>query len=741
MHSENSVGTAGSVFLGSGIKTSLPPALLAVVLAIVPLFSAAQTAVSTYHADTARGGAISSETLLTPANVNSKEFGKLFSYSVDGFVVGQPLYVSNVQIPGSGVHNVVYVATAHDSVFAFDADNPGSGAPLWQTSFLNPAGGVTTVPISEQGCKNTGFTEIGVMSTPVIDPATGTLYVTAKTREVSGSVVSHFFRLHALDITTGQEKFGGPAIISGSVLSSSGSTVTFTPLPQFQRPALLLSNGVLEIAFGSNGCDLNAQGWLFAYDSGATSGILQQLAIFNASPNTSFGASIWQSGNGPAADSAGNVFFATANGAFDFSTGGPDLGDSVLKINYSSGILSVGDYFTPDNQSVMAAKDLDLGSGGVLLLPTQPGSYPNLLVAGGKTGTIYLVDRDNLGQYNSGSNQNVQTLTGAVGPIYSSPVYWNNTVYYAANNDLIKGFGLSLNNLGWSALSTTPAITSASKVAVAGVPAISSNGLSNGILWVPLSPSSPYLAAYDATTLLQLYNSSQVSGRDTLGSVAHFVIPLPANGKVYVGTKTQLVAYGLFPFLSAAGGNRQSGTVGTPLPVLLSVQAFNSSGAGVAGVDVSFSDGSKGGTFNPQNAVTDNTGTATTAYTLPAKPQSLTITASASGYLQTSLTATAVAGPPTGIGPVSGQNQSGTAGTQLLNPIVVRLRDANNNNVPGLPVSFSDNGAGGSFSANPVTTGTNGQASVFYTLPPVAEKVTITASYSTLKVNVTEFSH
>lgn len=736
MNSRKLVGRVRRWF-GATIKTSLPSALLAVAFGVVPLFSAAQTPVLTYHGDNSRSGAVTSETLLTPANVNSKQFGKLFPpYTVDGFIVGQPLYLPNVQIPASGVHNVVYVATQHDSVFAFDADNPGSGAPLWQTSFINPANGVTTVPISVQGCKNTGYTEVGIMGTPVIDTVTGTLYVVAKTL-VSGSAV---FQLHALDVTTGLDKFGGPTTISGSVLSTSGNTVTFNPLPQFQRPALLLNNGVLEIGFGSNGCDLNAQGWLLAYDSGVSSGMLQQLAVFNASPNTTYGASIWQSGIGPAADSEGNVFFATANGTFDFYTGGPDLGDSVLKMSYSSGTLGVEDYFTPYNQSVMAAKDLDLGSGGVLLLPTQPGSDPNLLVAGGKTGTIYLVDRDNLGQYNSGSNQNLQTLAGAVGPIYSSPVYWNNTVYYAANNDLIKGFGLSLNNLGWSALSTTPTITSAIKVAAAGVPAISSNGLSSGILWVPLNPSNPYLAAYDATTLLQLYNSSQVSGRDTLGGVAHFVTPLIANGKVYVGTKTQLVAYGIFPFLSTTGGNRQSGIVGTTLPVPLSVQAVNSSGIGVAGVGVSFSDGGKGGTFNPQNATTDNTGTATTVYTLPAKPQSLTITALASGYLQTSFSATAVVGPPTGIGPVSGQNQYGPAGTQLPNPIVVRLRDHNNNSVPGLPVSFSDSGAGGSFSANPVTTGANGQASVFYTLPPVAKKVTITASYSTLKVNITENS-
>jgi hypothetical protein len=730
---------ARAALLCRRVRSSLP-LLLAGALMCLPLLSEAQTPITTYHADNSRSGTVSTETLLNPGNVNSKQFGKLFTHSVDGFIVGQPLYLPGVQIPGSGSHNVVYVATAHDSVFAFDADSLGSGAPLWQVSFINPAAGVTTVPIAQQGCPHTGFTEIGVMGTPVIDTTTGTLFVVAKTMEVSGSVVNYVFRVHALDVTTGVEKFDGPATISGSVLASSGSTVTFTPLEQFQRPALLLSNGVVQIAFGSNGCDLNAQGWLFAFDAGETSGRLQQLAIFNTSPNVSYGASIWQSGNGPAADSQGNLFYATANGAFDFFTGGLDLGDSVVKMGYSGGTLSVEDYFTPDNQAIMAAKDLDLGSGGVLLLPTQPGNDPNVLVAGGKTGTVYLVDRDDLGQYNPGSNQNLQTLTTAVGPIYTTALYWNNTVYFAANNDSVKGFGLGLTNAGWAGLSATPAITSATKVAVAGVPAISANGLSDGILWVPLNPSNTFLAAYDATNLVQIYTSAQVASRDALGALAHFATPLPANGKVYVGTKSQLVVYGLFPFLSAISGNQQSGTVGTTLPTLLSLETVNSSGVGVAGVSVAFGDGGKGGTFNPPTAVTNSAGVATTAYTLPTKPLTLTLTATASGYLPTSLKATSVVGRPTGIGPVSGQGQSGLPGQPLANPVIVRLRDVYNNNVPGLPVSFTDNGAGGSFSANPVTTGSNGQASVVYTLPPVAKKVTITASYSTLKVNLTETS-
>jgi hypothetical protein len=686
-----------------------------------------------YHGDASRQGQVTNETLLTTANVTSKRFGKLFSYDVDGFVVAQPLYVPNVSIPGMGTHNVVYVATQHDSIYAFDADVPGGGLPLWQVSFINPAAGVTTVPKSEQLCAGTGFTEMGIIGTPVIDATTGTLYVSVKTREVLGTNESYFHRVHALDITTGQEKFNGPVVISGSFIAPNGHIISFDPLPQSQRPGLLLQNGTLYIAYGSNGCDLKAHGWVFAFDAGATSGTLQQLAFFNTSPDETYGASIWESGTGLAADADGNIFFSTANGQFTPNDG--DFGDTVLKIAFNGVLLNWLDYFTPYDQSTMQAQDLDLGSGGVILLPDQPGTHPHLLVAAGKTGTIYLVDRDNMGQFNPNDNsQIVQSLPGAIGPFFSSPVYWNDMVYFLSYSDAIKGFALN-NGL----LSLTPTIVS-KKIPVIGIPNISANGTTNGILWIVRAPSGPMLSAFNASTLTEIYNTNMVSARDALGSAAHFVTPTIVNGKVYVGTQTQLVAYGLFPFLSVAGGNGQTETAGSALPVAFSVQALNSLGAGVPGVSISFSDGGKGGSFTNPTAVTDYTGTAVTNYTAPAKAGSVTVTATAGGYVNTTLGVSVQPGPPAGITVTSGNAQSGTVGTTLPLPIVVRVRDAYNNGVPGIPVNFADGGVGGSFSANPVTTGSAGTATVSYTLPTVARSITVKATYSTLSVNIGEKS-
>jgi hypothetical protein len=714
----------------------LCPTLALLAAALHPFPSSAQTPVLTYHGDATRSGLYDTETLLTPANVNSTQFGKLFSYPVDGMVDNQPLYVPNVSIAG-GTHNVVYVTTQHDSVFAFDADNPGSGAPLWQTSFINPSGGITTVPIGDEGCSFVGFTEIGIMGTPVINlttggsTATGTLYVVAKTKEVTGTTTNYVFRLHALDITTGLEQFGGPVVISASIIAPDGSTVNFTPLSQFQRSALLLQNDVVYVAFGSNGCDMNATGWLFAMDSGIASGVLQQLTVFDTAPDQAWGDSIWMSGGGPAGDGNGNVFLATANGVFDFNTGGPDLGDSILQFNYSSGALQLEDYFTPYNQDYMGDNDKDLGSGGVMLLPTQPGPNPNLLVQGGKVGAIYLVNRNagSMGGYNPTLNSCLQSLLGALGPLFSTPTYWNNTVYFTAYNDYIKGF--SLNN---GLLSTSPTVAT-NRTYSGSSSFISANGSTNGILWAVFGPTEPALYAFDATSLIELYNSTEDKSRDTLGPVVHFVPSVVANGKLYIGTASTsngsaLLAYGLLPNLTPTGGNNQSGTVGTQLPVTLTVQAVNSLGVGVPGVTVNFSGGA-GGTFSNPSSVTDSTGTVYTAFTLPNKAQTLTLVAAATGYVSTTLTEVAAPGPPVSIGAVSGANQTATAGSPLPAPIVMKLKDQYGNGVPGLPVTFTG-GAGGSFSANPVTTSSTGTATVSYTLPRKAETVNITASYSTL---------
>jgi hypothetical protein len=723
---------------GLQVFRAVLPALLIALATLISTFSSAQVSVLTYHGDNNRSGMVN-ETLLTPNNVNFKQFGKLFTYSVDGFVVAQPLYVPNVSIPGQGTHNVVYVVTQHDSVFAFDADTPAS-VPLWEVSLIPP--GWTTVPISVSKCPDVGYTEIGIMGTPVIDPATGTLFVSAKAMQ--GSTTEQ--TVHALDITTGQEKFNGPVSITASLTAPNGDSVAFKPLQQFQRPALLLSHGIVYVAFGSNGCDTGAWGWLFAIDAGETSGRVQQLAYYNTAPDAAFGASIWQSGSGPAADSEGNVFLMTANGLFDFSTGKPDLGDSFLELNYSSNTLTLENYFTPWDQSNMKTNDLDLGSGGVLLIPTsEPGLFPNLLIGAGKTGTIYLLNRDNLGGYVPGNAnpQAVQWLQAAVGPMFSTPVYWNSTngqmVYFGPNKGALQAFSLALDTPN-NEMQLTSAFSSG-KVGVAGVPTLSANGENDGLLWITLNATSPILASYDATNLVELYSSNQAPTRDGLGShLPHFITPMVANGKVYVGTQSNVAVYGLLPFLSTTGGGTQSCTVGANLPLPITVQAVNSLGVGVVGVTVNFNDGGKGGTPNPTNAITNSSGTATTVYTCPQKAQMVTITASSTGYISAVIKETAVAGAPTAIAVVSGGGQTGTHGKPLPLPIVAKLHDLYMNAVPGIPVTFTATPSGGSFSpSTPVMTGANGEASVTYTCPATPGSVKITASYSTLTpANVNE---
>ena len=504
----------------------------------------------TYHIDNFRTGSNPNETVLAPSNVNFNQFGKLLSYTLDGQTLATPLYVPNVTIPGNGAHNVVYVATEHDSVYAFDADGLIS-APLWHTSFINPAAGITTEPSADsEGPGDTGDIEPehGITGTPVIDPSSGTLYVIAKTKEVSGSTTNYFYRLHALDITTGSEKLGGPIVIQAS---------GFVPLPENQRPGLLLSNGVVYVGFGSHGDNLPWHGWMFGYNAAN----LQQTVAYNTTPTGSFGGGgIWQSGGAPAVDASGYLYFATGNGDFD---GTSNFSDSILKLSPAG---SITDFFTPFDQSNMSALDLDLGSAGPVLLVDQPtGPFYHLLVSAGKGGTIYVVDRDNMGQYNgSNNNQIVQSLPNVltVGtPGYdhgnfSAPVFFNGTVYYAAVSDFIKA-------LQWSngLLSTSPVSQSTSTFGYPGAAmAVSANGTANAILWTvervgdtgngkgPLLPG--VLHAFDATNLTtEFYNSNQAPGsRDSLTIAAKFNPPLVANGRVYVATQDgYLTIYGLLP--------------------------------------------------------------------------------------------------------------------------------------------------------------------------------------------------
>lgn len=688
----------------------------------------AQVNILTNKMDNSRTGQNISETLLTLSNVNSTQFGKLATFNVDGYVQAQPLYMSGLTINGV-TRNVVFVATMNNSIYAIDAD---TDAQLWQVN-LGPA-----VISSQEGCSGvTGFNQIGILSTPVIDPTTNTIYVTSKTFV---STTASAYALHALDLTTGLEKFGGPVSIAATV-----GTLTFTPLKQIQRPGLLLSNGTLYIGFGSNGCDFNARGWLFAYSSN----LQQQLAVMTTQPDNSYGSSIWQGGVGPAADSNGNVYLSTANGEFNFSA--LDLGDSVLKLSLGTNSFVVDDYFTPFDQANMAANDTDLGSGGVTLLPLQAGSStPDLLVTSGKDEDIYLINTATLGEYNpTGNTQIPQYLpTALAGEFFGNPIFWNNsgsgtngTVYFLAHQDYLRAFSLTVNSSGNSVL--TPIAQTTGKLTTIGLPVVSSNGANNGIVWLVRNVKNvPLMSAYDATHLFLIYDSSMAAGgRDTLGTIGHFATPIVANGKLYAGTQTQLVTYGLFPQINDTAGNGQTGNAGSTLPVPLTVVASNPyTGAPISGVTVTFSDGGKKGTFSNPTAVTDGNGQASTTYTLPNLPQTLTLTVTAAGYAPATFTEQDNIGPVATLSLVSGSKQTGTVGTTLPLPIVVKAKDAVGNLVPNASVSFTD-GLGGTFSPNPAITGSNGQATTTYTLPTVAKAaITVTATSGTASIRITEAS-
>jgi hypothetical protein len=488
----------------------------------------AQVPVTTWHFDNAHSGANTNEMILTPQNANRLSFGKLFTQSVDGAVTGQALYLPSVTIPNLGVHNVVYVATMHNSVYAFDADSAtgANSSPLWHTSFLSA--GVTPVPVALQRCGGTTFwTEVGIVSTPVIDPVAGTIYVVAKTYEHS----SYVHRLHALDVTTGKEKAGSPVVIAASY-QFGGVNNLFADKMQVNRPALLLANGILYIAFGSNGCRSGLeQGWVLAYN--ATT--LAAVGAFDVEPSKS-AAAIWQRGGGLSADSEGYIYGATADGPF---TAGTNFGQSVIKLSQSGSTLQLADWFTPYNEAYLDEHDLDM-SEPVLVLPNQSGKHPHLAAAVGKEGTIYLLNRDKMGHFCSTckkrDTQIVQELP-AFAPATGALVYWNNAIYTSANGSPISALSLTNGVLGKVPLAQSK------KVAAGHSPVISSNGTSAGVLW-QLDGSS--LNAFDASTLVTLYASSQAPDkRDVLPPLPHFANIMVVNGKVYVGTNNSLVVYGL----------------------------------------------------------------------------------------------------------------------------------------------------------------------------------------------------
>ncbi|MGC9943852.1 MAG: chitobiase/beta-hexosaminidase C-terminal domain-containing protein, partial [Verrucomicrobiota bacterium] len=504
---------------------------------------------------------------LAPSAVNTNTFGLLWSYAVDGYVYTQPLYVPNVNIPGQGTHNVIYIGTENDSVYALDADsNTGTnGGVLWHTNL-----GIAALSNNGEFGNRYGPTygdivpEVGITGTPVIDPVSGTIYVDVFTREIGATSTNYYHRIHALNITNGVEQPGSPVVIAatypGTGVGGNGSVLTFDPKEHNERSALTLAGGVLYVGYAGYGDTDPYHGWLF----GVSTTNLQILPkyIFNTTPNATmadFGThagegGMWMGGNGLCVDGSNNLYFESGNGSFSANTNGGDYADSFLKLNTSNG-LSVADYFTPYDQANDAAADLDVGSAGPLLLPDSAGSaaHPHLIVGGSKEGTIYLLDRDNLGHYStSGSdNQVVQSVVGQMGGAWSSPAYFNNQLYFQASGDVLKAFAITNGVLG-----TTPSSKSAASVgAFNGGPVVSANGTNDGIVWMlnssAFASSGPeILYAYSATNLADvLYNSSQLP-RDNPGGAVKMVNPMVANGKVYVGAEYALSIFGYNSFLA-----------------------------------------------------------------------------------------------------------------------------------------------------------------------------------------------
>ncbi len=562
------------------LKARLPKGLACLLLSLMvlaprPTF-AAPPDVATYHNDNARTGLNAKEGALKPSNVNANGFGALFVQPVDGQVYAQPLYLFGVTMADKLVHNVVYVATAHNSVYAFDADsNVGANAnPLWQVNF-GPS-----VPNDEVGSDDI-YPEIGIIGTPVIDRASGTLYVVSKVRgtDKSGNA-TYTHQLHALDIGSGAEKLGGPVVIKGSVKGTGDGNdgagkVPFNSKIQNNRSALLLVGGQVVIVWASHGDQGPYHGWVTSYD--ATT--LKQKYIFNISPNgvtngyPLAAGGIWMGGAGPAADTAGNVFFVTGNGHFDLTgSNKPAYGDSIMRLDaVAGGGFKIGDYFTPANQQGLNNADADLGSGGILLLPNAVGSYthPQLAVAVGKDGVVRLIDRKLMGRFDPYYDTNVQDYWG-VGGVWGMPAYFNNTIYVGGAGDYLKALYINNGHIDFQS-SQSP-----NYYGYPGpTPSVSANGTKNGIVWA--IDSSPYssggssiLHAYDATNLAtELYNTAQAGARDDLGGATKFTVPTIVNGKVYVASRTQLTVLGTGSFTPAPTISPVDGVYASPLAVTI----------------------------------------------------------------------------------------------------------------------------------------------------------------------------
>ncbi|MGD0930423.1 MAG: hypothetical protein ABR902_07220 [Candidatus Korobacteraceae bacterium] len=508
----------------------------------------AQVTVPIYQYDNSHSGTNTNETILTPSNVTVSQFGRKMVFPVQGYVYAQPLYVPNLTIGGTS-HNVVFVATEHDQMYAFDVN---SGQTLWHTNFLATLGLqqiISTVSSSDVNCGDL-VPEIGITGTPVIDTATNTLYVSVETKQynLQNQAKTFHHTLHALDITTGLDKVAPrniTALARGIGSGSLGGTISFNALLANQRPSLLLADGQVVVSWSSH-CDLGSyHGWVMSFDQNS----LAPTGIFIDTPN-GYEGGFWGGGSGPTVDAAGSIYTATGNGWFDVNNGGIDYGDSVLRLTWSGSGLAVADYFTPWDQQTLDNDDADVDSGGVLLLPDQSGSYPHLLIQVGKEGTIDLINRDNMGHWHSGNDdQIVQTLPSAIGGVWGAPAFWNNNAYFGGQYDHLKAFSF---NPQTELLSTSPTSDSPESFAFPGpTPAVSSSGTSNGIVWIIetdeySNAGNAVLRAYNAGNLgSEIYNSQQNAGRDQAGQAVKFAVPTVADGHVFVGTVNQVDMYGL----------------------------------------------------------------------------------------------------------------------------------------------------------------------------------------------------
>jgi len=523
----------------AGVKTVVAP-------------SGVQVDYATYHFDSLRTGWNPYEPALNTSNVNATTFGQLWSLTVDGNVYAQPLYVANVTMPDQTVHNVLYVATCNDTLYALDAD---SGATLWTRSFVDPAHGIFVVNASNVSNHNVWPT-IGVVGTPVIDRAANAIFLIAHVKIVQGGTTTYHHILHSVALDTGVDNANSPVDVQGSVQMSDGTQATFSSRAQIERPALLLSNGAVYVGFGSHGDSLPtvSRGWVFSFDELT----LAQTAVFTTErdPALEYLATIWMAGFGLAGDQFGNVYFSTGNGAFDGDSGGDDFGDSVIELTPG---LALKDWFTPG--LIRTEPKKDLGSGGVMLLPDQAGSIPHIALVVGKTKNIYVMNRDALGGYApSGPDHVIQVVKNGAGTkikgVHGGPAYYTGPTgqyaFFAGNQDYLKAYQIV----------TTPAahlVLAAQSTNIfpgegGSIPVVSSNGLAagTGIVWVTTRPDDIFAApitlrAYDASDVTHmLFEAPAATWVNDKGNP--YLTPTVMNGKVYVGGYNSVTAFGLFGF-------------------------------------------------------------------------------------------------------------------------------------------------------------------------------------------------